>query len=81
MKLNYIQQLIHLWELNPVFRYLHIKYFKNRAFLIHFLLKKFSQYSILFQFLAMKNYFENQNFEMFEEAVYNFGKSDGDIIW
>ena len=23
---------------------------------------------------------ENQNFEMFEEVVYNFGKSDGDII-
>ena len=23
---------------------------------------------------------ENQIFEMFEEVVYNFGKSDGDII-
>jgi hypothetical protein len=32
------------------------------------------------QFSALKNYFENQNFEMFEEVVHNFGKSDGDII-
>ena len=28
----------------------------------------------------MKNDFENQNFEMFEEIVHNFGKSDSDII-
>ena len=24
---------------------------------------------------------ENDNFEMFEEGVHNFGKSDGDIIY
>ena len=29
----------------------------------------------------MKNDFEYQNFEMFEEVVHNFGKSDGDIIY
>ena len=28
----------------------------------------------------MKNDFENQNSEMFEEVDHNFGKSDGDII-
>ena len=27
------------------------------------------------------NDFENQNFEIFEEIVHNFSKSDGDIIW
>ena len=32
------------------------------------------------QFSTLKNDFENQNFEMFEEVVHNFGKSDGDII-
>ena len=32
------------------------------------------------QFSKLKNDFENQNFEMFEEVVHNFGKSDGDII-
>ena len=29
---------------------------------------------------TLKNDFESQNFEMFEEVVHNFGKSDGDII-
>ena len=38
------------------------------------LLERFDQFSTL------KNDFENQNFEMFEEVVHNFGKSDGDII-
>ena len=28
----------------------------------------------------LKNYFENQNFAIFEEAVDNFGKSDTDMI-
>ena len=32
------------------------------------------------QFSTLKNDFENQNFEMFEEVVHNFGKSDGGII-
>ena len=32
------------------------------------------------QFSTLKYDFENQNFEMFKEAVHNFGKSDGDII-
>ena len=32
------------------------------------------------QFLTQKNDFEITNFEMFEEVVHDFGKSDGDII-
>ena len=39
-----------------------------------FFLERFNQFS------TMKNDFENQNFEMFEEAVHNFGKSDGGNI-
>ena len=31
------------------------------------------------QLLTLKNDFYNQNFEMFEEVVHNFGKSDGKI--
>ena len=31
-------------------------------------------------FLTLKNDFENQNFEMFEEVVHNFGKFGGEII-
>ena len=31
------------------------------------------------QFLTLKNDSENQNFEMFEEVVHKFGKSDSDI--
>ena len=31
-------------------------------------------------FSTGKNDFENQNFEMLEEVVHNFGKSEGDII-
>ena len=58
-------------------------YLKNQNFQKHFLLKvglkekmeRFDQSSTL------KNDFENQNFEMFKEVVYNFGKSDGDIIY
>ena len=30
--------------------------------------------------VGLKNNYENQNFEMFEEVVHNFGKSDGDIM-
>ena len=33
-----------------------------------------------YQFLMQKNDFESTNFDMFEEVVHNFGKSDGDII-
>ena len=33
------------------------------------------------QLLALKNDFENQNFEMFEEVVHNLGKSDNDMIY
>ena len=32
------------------------------------------------KFSTLKNYFENQNFEMFEEVAHNFGKSSSDII-
>ena len=32
------------------------------------------------QFSKLKNDFENQKFEMFEEVVHNFGKSESDII-
>ena len=32
------------------------------------------------QFSTLKNYFENQNFEMLEEVVHNFGKYEDDII-
>ena len=32
------------------------------------------------QFLTQKNKFESTNFEMFEEVVHNFGKSDDDIF-
>ena len=28
-----------------------------------------------------KNDLENQNFEIFEEVVDNFGRSDDDLIW
>ena len=31
-------------------------------------------------FLAQKNDFESMNFDMFEEVVHNFGKSDDDMI-
>ena len=32
------------------------------------------------KFLTLKNDFECTNFEMFEEVVHNFGKSDDDMI-
>ena len=45
------------------------------SYILHriFLVERFDQFSTL------KNDFENQNFEMLEEVVHNFGKSDGDI--
>ena len=33
------------------------------------------------QFSTMKNDFENQNFDMFEEVALNFGKHDSDISY
>ena len=42
------------------------------------------QHSLFFerfdQFPSLKNEFENLNFEMFEEIVQTFGKSDDDMI-
>ena len=32
------------------------------------------------QFLTLKNDFVNQNLDIFEEVVHNFGKSDNDMI-
>ena len=67
---------------------------ENKVFIIqnfqkHFFIKSWSPspifYSEIFflerldQFSTL-NDFQNQNFEMFEEVVHNFGKSDGDII-
>ena len=52
-------------------RFYKIKYFKTKKFI----LERFVQFSTL------KNDFENQNFEMLEEVIHNFGKSDGDIIY
>ena len=33
-----------------------------------------------YEFLTQKNDFESTNFEMLEEVVHNFGKSDDDMI-
>ena len=40
----------------------------------NFFLERFNQ------FLTQKNDFESTNFDMFEEVVHNFGKSDDDMI-
>ena len=66
-----------------------VKYFKNPNFqkhslikvglLVQYFSKKFS-FERFDQFATLKTDFENQNFEMHEEVVHNFGKSDGDII-
>ena len=45
--------------------------------MVFFKEKKMERYN---QFSALENNFENQNFEMLEEVVHNFGKSEGDII-
>ena len=64
------------------------KYFKSK-FSKTFLNKSWSPSPIFFkeiflerldQFLTQKNDFESMNFDMFEEVVHNFGKSDVDII-
>ena len=51
-----------------------IKHFKNQNIQKKKNLERFGQFSTL------KNDFENQNFEMFEEVAHNVGKSDGDTI-
>ena len=66
-----------------------MKYFKNKNFqkisvikvgLLHqystqnFFLERFNQFSTL------KNDFESQNFEMFDEVSHNFGMSDDGMI-
>ena len=66
-----------------------MKYFKNQNFQKLFYIKSWSPSPIFFKEIFLgkirpifntKNDFENQNFEMFEEVVHNFGKSDPDII-
>ena len=46
----------------------------SRIFFIESFLERFDQ------FLTQKNDFESTNFDMFEEVVHNFGKSDDDMI-
>ena len=41
----------------------------------NFFLKRLDQFSTL------KNYFENQNFKVFDEVIDDFGKSDDDMIY
>ena len=48
-----------------------MKYFKIKVF------KKFHSFD---EFSTVKNDFENQNFEIFDKIVYNFGKSDNYMI-
>ena len=68
--------------------FLEIKYFKNQNIQNIFFIKNWSSSPIFFkkkmerfnQFSKLKNDFENKNFEIFEEFVHNFGKSDGEII-
>ena len=64
-------------------------YLKNQNFQKTFLLKvgllvKYPSEKFFLerfdQFLTKKNDFESTNFEMFEEDVHNFGKSDDDMI-
>ena len=66
-----------------------IKDLKNQNFQKHFFNKSWSPSPIFFiefflerfnQFVILKNDFESTNFEMFEEVVHNFGKSDDDMI-
>ena len=57
-----------------------IKYLKNQNFQKHFLIKVGLLVNIFLerfdQFLTQKNNFESTDFEMFEEVVHNFGKSE-----
>jgi hypothetical protein len=45
---------------------------------IFFIKKKLEGFN---QFSTLENDFENQNFEMFDKVVTNFGKSDDDLIY
>ena len=69
-----------------------IKYFKNQNFQKHFT-KSLSPSLVFYKEFffgkiqsffnnekVLKNDFENQNLEMFEEVVHNFGKSDGNVV-
>ena len=68
----------------------YLQYLKNQNFQKHFsikvgLLVKYL-HRIFFperfnQFLTQKNYFESTNFEMFDEVVHKFGKSEDDMIY
>ena len=58
-----------------IFKLLKIGLLVQIFFLKEFFLKGFDQFS------TMKNNFENQNFDMFEEVAYNFGKPDSDISY
>ena len=62
--------------------FLENKVFQKSKFLKTFGLLFFKEFFLerFDQFSTLKNDFENQNFEMFEEVVHNFGKSDGVII-
>ena len=55
------------------------KYILKVCLLVQYFSKNFIL-ERLDQFSTLKNDFENQNFEMFEEVVHNFGKSDDDMI-
>ena len=78
-----------IWQVR-VGTFLENKVFKKSIFSkTYFFIKNWSASPIFFkeffserfnQFLTLKNDFENQNFEMFEEVVHNLGKSGDDII-
>ena len=56
-------------------------YLEDQNFQKHFFNKSWSSSQIFFiEFLTQKNDFEGKNFEMFEEVVHNFGKSNNDRI-
>ena len=60
------------WQKLAIF--LENKVFRKSTFSKKRELERFDQFSTL------KNDFENQNFDMFEKVVHNFGKSAGDSI-
>ena len=52
----------------------------NKSYLVSNILHNRKNLERLDQFSTLKNDFESQNFEMFEEVDHNFGKFDSDII-
>ena len=64
--------------------YLKNQNFQKKCLLKVGLLVKYSSQNFFLerfnQFLTQKNDFESTNFEMFQEVVHNFGKSDDDMI-